>query len=411
MNPITISRQTARRFVLGKQGLWPGRRWKGKKGTAQAIHTCEAVQLDPLNIIARSQDIVLHSRVLDYKPEYLYQMMYKDRQFFDYGGWLAVYPMSDLPYMRVEMERRSHEKRVEDFVLANPELFEQVRAELRARGPLGNRDLDGNKVGWNYRGRKDTSLALFDMWLSGELMIHHREGFARICDFLENIAPKEFDYVATEKEAQEFLALKDISFMGLFREGGLKRNFQKEMLGAWIAQGKVNQVQVQGVRETYLVLAEDLSALESLEKGKIPKGWKPKETTTLEEVTFLAPLDIVSARGRAKKLFDFEYLWEVYKPAYQRRWGYYTLPILYGDDLVARLDPKLHRETMTLEIKGFWHEEDAPVKDTEFANALAKGLNRFANFVGAHRLDMSSIRPAGLKSAVNRFLRQESELV
>ena len=126
-------------------------------------------------------------------------------------------------------------------------------------------------------------------------------------------------------------------------------------------------------REKYLVLGEAIVALDSLEKGKIPKGWKPKETTTLEEVTFLAPLDIVSARGRAKKLFGFEYLWEVYKPAHQRRWGYYTLPILYGDDLVARLDPKLDRTTMTLQIKGFWHEDDAPVKDVDFADALAKG--------------------------------------
>ena len=407
MNPIVISQQAARRFVLGKQGLWPGRRWKGKKGTAQAIRACEAVQLDPLNIVARSQDIVLHSRVLDYKPEYLYQVMYKDRQFFDYGGALFVYPMSDLPYMRVEMERRSHEKRVEDYVLSHEELFEQVRAELRARGPLGNRDFKGNAVGWNYRGRKDTSLALFDMWLAGELMIHHREGFERIYDFRENIAPKEFDYVASEKEAQEFLTLKDISFMGLFREGGLKTNFQKEMLGAWIEQGKVGRVQVEGGREMYLVLGEDLAVLESLEKGKVPKGWKPKETTTLEEVTFLAPLDIVSARGRAKKLFGFEYLWEVYKPAHQRRWGYYTLPILYGDDLVARLDPKLDRTMMRLEIKGFWHEDDAPVKEPAFANALAKGLIRFAKFVEAKRIDISVIRPLGLMKTVQKMIGEQ----
>ena len=140
--------------------MWPGRRWKGKKGTAQAIHECEAVQLDPLNIFARSQDIVLHSRVLDYKPEYLYHAAYQDRQFFDYGGWLAMYPMRELPYFRVHRERRSHSKRVEDFALSHPEVFEQVRAELRTRGPLGNRNLDGNRVGWNYRGRKDTSLSL-----------------------------------------------------------------------------------------------------------------------------------------------------------------------------------------------------------------------------------------------------------
>src|SRR3972149_2297690 len=135
--------------------------------------------------------------------------------------------MSTLPDMRVYMDRRSHDKRVEDFVLAKPELFEQVRAELRARGPLGNRNLDGNKVGWNYRGRKDTSLALFDMWLSGELMIHHREGFDRVYDFRENIAPKEFDYVAGEKETEEFFARKTVAFMGLKREG----NFRGEMHG------------------------------------------------------------------------------------------------------------------------------------------------------------------------------------
>src|SRR5512134_4133528 len=119
---ITISGQTARRYVLGKQGLWPGRRWKGKTGTAQAIDACEAVQLDPLNIFARSQDLVLHSRVLDYKPDYLYQVAYKDREFFDYGGWLAMYPMSNLPYFRFRMERRGQIKRLHGFVLANPEL-------------------------------------------------------------------------------------------------------------------------------------------------------------------------------------------------------------------------------------------------------------------------------------------------
>src|SRR5215207_3857677 len=227
---ITISQQTARRFVLGKQGLWPGRRWKGKKGTVQAIRACEAVQLDPLNIFARSQDIVLHSRVLDYKAEYLYQVAYKEREFFDYGGWLAMYPMSNLPFYRLHMERRKHHKRVEDFVLSNPELFEQVRQELRVRGPLGNRNFAGKAVVGNYRGRKDTALALYDMWLCGELMIHHREGFERVYDFRENIAPKEYDYVANEKDAEVFFALKAVSFYGLLRQAGMKLSLEYDML-------------------------------------------------------------------------------------------------------------------------------------------------------------------------------------
>lgn len=415
---ITISNQTARRYVLGKQGLWPGRRWMGRKGTSQAIRACEAVQLDPLNIFARSQDIVLHSRVLDYKPEYLYQAAYKDREFFDYGGWLAMYPMSDLPYFRVQMANRARDEYVKYFVPEHQKVLDYVRAELRSRGPLGNRNFDGQRLKQqSYRGRKETSVALFDMWLSGELMIHHREGFERVYDFRENIAPKEFDYVADEKEAEEFFARKAVSFHGLLREAGMRisldydmrRKYTREeasrLVKGWIESGLFAQVQVEGGRETFLVLAEDLPALDSLAKGKVPKGWTPKETSTLEEVTFLSPLDIVSARGRAKKLFDFEYIWEVYTPVHKRRWGYYVLPILYGDDLVARLDQKLDRSTMTLEIKGFWSEEDAPVKDSQFADALARGVARFAKFVGAKKVLTKPIQPTGLRRHVDAALR------
>ena len=414
---ITISKRTARRFVLGRQGLWPGRRWRGKKGVTQAMRAGEALQLDPLNVVARSQDIILHSRVLDYKPEYLYQVAYEERKFFDYGGWLAMYPMEELPYWRLHMEKRARDEYVSYFVKNHKDVLEFVRAELRRRGPLGNRDFEGGRLELHsYRGRKDTSVAMFDMWLSGELMIHHRAGFERVYDFRENIAPKEFDVIAGKDEAQKFFARKTVAFMGLKREGNFRAELHsymreeyssmemKEMLGRWKEMGMFAQVQVEGGRETFLVLTEDIPALESLEKGKVPKGWSPKETTTLEEVTFLSPLDIVSARGRAKKLFDFEYKWEVYTPAHLRRWGYYTLPILYGDDLVARLDPKLDRKTMTLHILGFWLEQDAP-RDASFADALASGLDRFANLVGAKKVNLGGIKPIKLRTHIKSKLR------
>ena len=309
MNPIVISKQTARRFVLGRQGLWPGRRWKGRQGTAKALRTCEAIQLDPLAVIARSQDIALHSRVLDYKPEYLYQVMYKEREFFDYGGHLDVYPISELPYWRHHMEKRSHDKRVEDYVFTHPDLFEQVRVELTQRGTLGNRDFQGNSLGaWNYRGRKDTSLAMYDMWLSGELMIHHREGFQRYYDFRENIAPKEFDTVASEKDAEDFFARKCIAFKGLMIEGRwksdleyylhrkIRRDEMTERLRCSIEQGLVASLKIEGSSDKFLILGKDVPILKSIEAGKIPKAWKPINQTTLDEVSFLAPLDIVSAR-------------------------------------------------------------------------------------------------------------------
>jgi uncharacterized protein YcaQ len=97
----------------------------------------------------------------------------------------------------------------------------------------------------------------------------------------------------------------------------------------------------------------------------------PLETTTTQEVLFLAPLDHVSARGRAKAVFGFDYVWEVYKPEHQRRFGYYTLPMLWGDRLVARFDSKLDRTTNTFVILGLWLEDEALGTDEAFAEALA----------------------------------------
>ncbi len=420
MEPIILTRQQARRFILGRQGLWPGRRWRGRKGTAEAILACESVQLDPLQATARSHDLVLHSRVLDYKPEHLERAMYRERRFFDYGGLLAVYPMEELPYWRHHMEKRSHAKRVEDFIFDHPGLFERVRQELRTRGPLGNRDLDGNAVARNnYRGRKDTSLAMYDMWISGELMIHHRDDFARIYDFRENVAPRELDHLAPEGEWEAFFAHKCIALKGLMPETGWKtdleyyvrRKISRDEMHAWrqrwVDQGLIVLVQVEGLAGLHLALTEDVPILEALQAGKLPRAWKPLETSTLEEVTFLAPLDIVSARGRARKLFDFDYLWEVYKPAHQRRWGYYTLPILYGDELVARLDPKLDRSSMTLQIRGFWHEQHAPVNEPAFAEAFARGLLRFAGFRGAQEVNLSGVGVTKLRRQLKRLVGQE----
>ena len=102
---LTIDLLTARRFILGKQGLWPGRRWNGVEGVALAMREMEYLQLDPLQIIARSQDIQLHSRVLDYTPGLWEEATYQRREFFDWGGWLATRPMDELPHWRVVMRR------------------------------------------------------------------------------------------------------------------------------------------------------------------------------------------------------------------------------------------------------------------------------------------------------------------
>ena len=180
--------KTLRRIILGSQGLWPeGRRWSGKEGTVQALKAVEAVQMDPLNVVARSHDIVLWSRVAGYRPEYLQQALYQDRLFFDYGGGLFIYPMSELPYWRTIMENKGQEKRWKRFARKSGSDFGKCRAALQENGPLGNRDLAANKRVESYRGRKDTSLALYYLWLTVSVMIHHREGFETVYDLRDRV--------------------------------------------------------------------------------------------------------------------------------------------------------------------------------------------------------------------------------
>ena len=415
----TISKLTFRRFLLGQQGLWPGRRFKGLSGVESALQQMEVLQLDPLNIAARSQEIAMYGRVLDFKPEHLYQMAYEKRKAFDYGGWLAMYPMEELPYWRTYMNRRTefgwHEGT--DFARKNEVLMKEVRDALKRRGPLGNRDFMGNALKeWSYRGRKETSLILYYLWLTGELMISHRKGFDRYYDLRERVAPPEFHHIPSEKEAEDFFARKTIAIPNIMREKRFSVDWRyaigrevskkesEEKLNEMYEQNVITSLQMEGSKEKWIVLSKDVPTLETLESGRIPKAWKPLKTTTEEEVTLLAPLEMVSARGRAKLVFDFQYTWEVYVPAPKRRWGYYVLPILYGDDLVARLDPKLDRKTNTLHILGFWLEDDAP-KDEAFANALANGLKRFGDMIGTKKFDLSGINQSKLRSYLKKNLK------
>ncbi|MCB0040646.1 MAG: winged helix DNA-binding domain-containing protein, partial [Caldilinea sp.] len=174
---LTIDLTTARRFILGKQGLWPGRRWRGEAGTAQAMRAMEYLQLDPLQTLARSQDIALHSRVLDYIPGLWEEVTYRQRKFFDWGGWLAVRPMEELPHWRVVMRRERDgepdcDSRIQKSGRDHAEAVKEMRAALHERGVVTNRDFamaERTRTS-SYRGRKDSSLALYYLWRTGEVM-------------------------------------------------------------------------------------------------------------------------------------------------------------------------------------------------------------------------------------------------
>ena len=412
---LTIDINTARRFILGKQGLWPGRRWRGLEGTERAMRTMEYLQLDPLHIIARSHDITLHSRVLEYTPGLWENPAYQQRKFFDWGGWLAARPMSELPHWRVVMRReRDGNQRIRAMGRDHAEAIVEMRAILQERGGVSNRDFEmaSRTRTNNYRGRKDSALALYYLWRTGEVMTHHRERFERVYALTEQVAPAHLIRESKEAEADRFLVAKEVGFDGLSRVKRTSDSFQrgepdraaKTLRGAMLDDGEIIEVKVEGRKAIHLALHSDTQTLQELSAGRVPKAWTPLETTTTEEVVFLAPLDQVSARGRAKVLFGFDYVWEVYKPEHQRKFGYYTLPVLWGDRLVARFDSKLERTTNTFVILGLWLEDKALGKDEAFAEALARGFARFVKFLGASKLDANAILEPLLRKRVNHLM-------
>lgn len=377
------------------------------------MRAIEYLQLDSLQIIARSQDILLHSRVLNYTPGLWEELAYKKRKFFDWGGWLAVRPMEELPHWRVVMRRERDEgARIRQMARDHADAIVEMRTILRERGAVSNRDFDmATRTRTNsYRGRKDSALALYYLWRIGEVMTHHRERFERVYALTEAVAPPSLIRESDESDADRFLIKKDVSFSGLSRlnltndvfHRGLTSDLLRRTRDAMLADGELIEVQVEGWKWVHYAVGSDARVLRDLSAGRVPKAWKPLETTTTEEVVFLAPLDHVSARGRAKLLFGFDYVWEVYKPEHQRKFGYYTLPILWGDRLVARFDSKLDRTTDTFVILGLWLEDQTLGKNEEFAEALARGFTRFLTFLCASKLDARTIHQPRLRRRIQQ---------
>jgi uncharacterized protein YcaQ len=415
---LKIDLTTARRYILSKHGLWPGRRWRGVKGTEKAMQAAEYLQLDPLQIIARSQDIQLHSRVLDYTPGLWEKLTYENRKFFDWGGWLALRPMDELPYWKVVMRRARDghpdlDPRTKRIGIEHAAAIEEVRGILRERGIVANRDFEmavRTRV-QSYRGRKDSSIALYYLWMTGEVMTHHREKFERVYALAEAVAPAQLLHESSDDEADRFLFKKEVAFSGLCRfqrsaDGyyrGAPFSRKQKIIDALLADGELIELQVEGWKYPQFALGSDLGLLNDLAAGRIPKAWKPLETDTAEEAVFLAPLDPVSARGRAKELFGFDYVWEVYKKLEQRKYGYYVLPVLWGERLVARFDGKLDRTTGTFVILGLWLEDKALGKDEAFAEALARGFVRFKVFLGAGKIDAKAVAQPLLRKKIKEI--------
>lgn len=418
---IQVSKREVSRYVLGAQGLWPGRRYRGRAGVREALRLVGQVQVDPINVVARNHDLALHARVLDYRPQDLDAEMYRHRRFFDYGGLVWILPMSELPAWRVHMQRRRADRKEIAFAKEHRAVVEDVLRVLREAGPSTSRDFvgDGSGTRSGFRSGKLTAQALRHLWLIGEVMTHSRRAFERVYDLTENIAPERHAEVSSAEDADAFFARKAVTVNGLTTARAWRQRFARltyrsvsagearERLQDLCDAGSVTQVGVEGHGDIHYMDSSRGDWLRAVAEDRVPDAWRVVENDTHQEVLLLPPLDYVVARGRSLEVFDFEHLFEAYKPAPKRRWGAYTMPVLWGDAMVARLDLRAHRDERALVVADVWLERPELERDEEFAVALSRALARMSRLCGLDRLDADAVRPRRLRAAIGDLVTEQ----
>ena len=399
IKPRDISKEAARRFLILRQSFLQGER--GKKGTLEAIKGLECIQTDPINVVHRNQHLVLHNRVVDYKPAHLEDLLYRDRRVFEY--WCnekSVIPIEDFPYFRYRMQNPSqfHSPFFERIKARREELrdaISYVLSEIRRHGPLSAREF---KQKGKIKGKVATRV-LNLLWDCGDLMIHHVEGNRRCYDLTERVLPPNIDVETPSREEYErFMIHKYMKAYGLvdtcnWRFGwlSLKASQRKIIVKEMVEANKLCPVKIEGVKNVYYVLEKHLTLLED------------SDTFVSEKVHFVAPLDnILRNRRMISEIFDFNYVWEVYKPPEKRVYGYYVMPILCGTRFIGRLDPKLDRQNKKIIINSLLLEEKQV--DKRVVTELAATLRRFLRFHDAIQVSIKKTQPKELKDALMREL-------
>lgn len=387
---MKITKQQARRFILSHQYLWPPYELRGKSGILFFIRRVGCIQFDPLNIVGRNPELVLQARVSGFQPEMLQQLLYQDRRLLDgYDKRMSIYSIEDWPYFH---RRRTYTtKRRRDRIQSVASILPQVREAIETRGPLSSIDLDFNQiVDWSWARARLARAALETLYSHGELVVHHRIGTRKVYDLVHRHIPDKLlsvpDPNTTEEQYHDWHILRRIGAVGLLWNRsseawggilGLQKRERETAIHRLLKQGKIVEVHVEGITFPLYARETDRTKLE-----------KTPHSDPLPHASIIAPLDnLLWGRQLAEELFDFSYRWEVYKPAAERRFGYYVLPILYGDRFVARFEPGREKKTGSLLIKNWWWESDvSPSKQMQ--SALRQCFIQFLRYLGTPKLQI-----------------------
>ena len=373
-----------------KQGLFGDYRFISKQGAYDYIRQAGCIQYDPVDSIGRNAELTLQSRVRGFRKKQLYYLLYKDRMLFDYPDKeISIIPMEDWPYF----ERYRSICRENGRQFDGLSEFEDYAMEyIRENGCVNSADLplDGyvhwhSFIHWSgdWNGAKANAArsVLEQLYTTGDLIIHHKEGSRKYYDVAEKYVPAELygcgDPLPDEYDHLRWRVKRRIgavgmlwnrnstAFLGLW---GLTTETRNAIFSDLTSSKEITEISVDGMKFPLYILSEDRDMLNRAEDLSFRSS----------RCEFLAPLDpLLWDRDLIRKIFDFNYSWEIYTPKDKRIYGYYVLPLLYGERFVGRIEPKKENGTMT--VANIWLEKDIR-RSKRILQAVSRRMKGFARF-------------------------------
>ena len=393
MSPLAISADHARRFLVRRHLLAPPRSLEaGPESVLGVVGRLGSLQFDPLEVPgARNHDLVLHARISRYERSWCEQWLYgPDRRLIElYNKSLNMVPMHELPHYRISWQRGFASSA--GMLKEQAEVAAAILDRLRSDGPLSTASFaeHGHMLDWWWAPTKASRAVMEALFVTGQIGISRRDGNRRYYDLIERLVPAEIlELRESEEDAMTRRLLSRYRATGMTRPAGTQAEVMysagttKERIARTerlVEDGELLPVEVEGLKGPQYIIAAEEGILE-----------ETRDTASLGDlgVSFLAALDpLVWDRRMLRSLWDFDYLWEVYVPEAKRRWGYYVLPILFGDRFVGRIEPRIDRKTKTLTVLGLWFEDAfAPMHAPGFIPALRDAVEAYRVFVGATKV-------------------------
>ncbi len=391
----TISTTAARRLLLGAQGLLADPTRKATRATlARLIEQMGFVQIDSINYVERAHHLTLGSRLDNYRHEHFTHLLESKRQFFEHWTHDAsVIPTAWFAHWKprfTQYEKRLHGRWFGSRLGSEPQkMLAHVRERLMREGPLRSQDFEHDRQGesagwWDWKPQK---AALEYLWFTGELMVARREKFQKVYDLTERVLPKAATLAhPTEAEHVEWACRTAFERLVLATPKELADFWHALTLAQtrqWCAQAaKAGEIVPVTIEAAYGEPPRASFALSDWQQRlrKLPDA--------PERMRLLSPFDpVIRDRARLARLFSFDYRFEAFVPEPKRHYGYYVLPILEGDQLVGRIDPKFQRDRNTLEVRKVYWEPQVKVTKAR-QKKLNEALARLANLIGAERVDL-----------------------